>query len=138
DSQVAQAAIRARGHVNLTGDYEADASIDTAAIPLDVLLATYASSVPEGFKGQTELHATVKGPLKDKSKLEAHLTIPTLNATYQSLQIGAAGPIRADYSHSVITLQPAEIRGTETSIRIGGGVPLAGTGSATFTAQGSI
>src|SRR6202034_3812478 len=108
DSQVAQAAIRARGHVNLTGDYEADASIDTAAIPLDVLLATYASSVPQGFKGETELHATIKGPLKDKTRLEAHLTIPTLSATYQSLQIGAARPIRADYSRSVITLQPDE------------------------------
>jgi translocation and assembly module TamB len=138
DSQVAQAAIRAQGHVNLTGDYEIDASIDTAAIPLDVLLATYASSVPEGFKGETELHATVKGPLKDKTRLEAHLTIPTLSATYQSLQIGAAGPIRADYSHSVITLQAAEFRGTDTSIRMQGVFPLAGNASPTLTAQGSI
>jgi translocation and assembly module TamB len=124
--------------VNLTGDYEIDASIDTAAIPLDVLLATYASSVPEGFKGETELHATVKGPLKDKTRLEAHLTIPTLSATYQSLQIGAAGPIRADYSHSVITLQAAEFRGTDTSIRMQGVFPLAGNASPTLTAQGSI
>ena len=138
DSQVAQAFVRARGHVNLTGDYDSDASIDTSVIPLDVLLATYASGVPEGFQGQTELHATLKGPLKDKTKLEAHITIPTLSATYQSLHIGAAGPIRADYSHSVITLQPAEIRGTDTSIRIQGSVPLAGTASLTLTAQGSI
>jgi len=138
DSQVAQASVRARGHVNLTGDYETDASIDTSAIPLDVLLATYATSVPEGFQGQTEFHATLKGPLKDETKLEAHLTIPTLNASYQSLQIGAVAPIRADYTHSLITLQPSEIRGTETSIRLQGSVPLAGTGAPTFTAQGSI
>jgi translocation and assembly module TamB len=138
DSEVAQAAIRARGHVNLTGDFETDASVDTAAIPLDVLLATYASSVPEGFKGETELHATVKGPLKDKTKLEAHATISTLTATYQSLQIGAVGPIRADYVHSVITLQPAEIRGTDTSIRVQGVFPLAGNAPLTLTAQGSI
>jgi translocation and assembly module TamB len=138
DSQVAQAFVRARGHVNLSGDYETDASIDTAAIPLDVLLATYAGGVPKGFQGQTEFHGTLKGPLKDKTRLEAHLTIPTLSASYQSLQIGVAGPIRADYSHSVITLQPAEIRGTDTSIRIGGSLPLAGTGSPTLTAQGSI
>jgi translocation and assembly module TamB len=138
DSQVAHASVRARGHVNLTGDYETDASIDTTAIPLEGLLATYASSVPEGFQGQTEFHATVKGPLKDKTKLEAHLTIPTLNASYQSLQIGTAGPIRADYSNSIITLQPSEIRGTETSLRIQGSVPVAGTASPTFTAQGSI
>jgi translocation and assembly module TamB len=138
DSQVAQAFVKARGHVNLTGDYETNASIDTAAVPLDVLLATYAGGVPKGFQGQTEFHGTLKGPLKDKTQLEAHLTIPTLSASYQSLQIGAAGPIRADYSHSVITLEPAEIRGTDTSIHIGGSVPLAGTGSPTLTAQGSI
>ena len=138
DSQVAQSAIRARGRVNLSGDFDTDATIDTAAIPLDVLLATYVSSVPEGFKGETELHATVKGPLKDKSRFEAHLTIPMLKASYQSLQIGAAGPIRADYAHSVITLQAAEIRGTDSSIRIQGSFPLAGDAPATLTAQGSI
>jgi len=138
DSQVAQASVRARGHVNLTGDYETDATIDTTAIPLDVLLATYANSAPEGFQGQTEFHAVVKGPLKDTTKLEAHLTIPTLNASYQALQIRAAGPIRADYSNFVVTLQPAEIRGTETSIRVQGSVPLAGTASPTLTAQGTI
>ena len=138
DSQVAQSAIRARGHVNLSGGFDTDATIDTAAIPLDVLLATYVSSVPEGFKGETELHATVKGPLKDKSRFEAHLTIPTLKASYQSLQIGAAGPIRADYAHSVVTLQAAEIRGTDSSIRIQGSFPLAEDAPATLTAQGSI
>jgi translocation and assembly module TamB len=138
DSQVAQAFVRARAHVNLTGDYETDASIDTAKVPLDVLVATYGGGVPNGFQGQTELHGTLKGPLRDKTRLEAHLIIPTLSASYQSLQIGAAGPIRADYSHSVITLEPAEIRGTDTSIHIGGSVPLGGSGSATLTAQGSV
>jgi len=63
-----------------------------------LLLATYLTSVPEGFHGQSEFHAAVKGPLKNKSQLEAHLTIPKLNASYQSLQIEAAGPIRADYA----------------------------------------
>ncbi len=138
DTQAAQASVRARGEINLTGNYETDASIDTTTIPLDVLLATYGTGMPEGFQGQTEFHATLKGPLKDRSKLEAHLTIPTLSASYQSLQIGAAGPIHADYSHSVVTLQPTEIRGTDTSIHIQGSVPLAGGAAPTFTAQGTI
>src|SRR6202451_1683249 len=51
DSQVAQASIRARAHVNLTGDYETDASIDTSAIPLERLLATYVSGIPQGLQG---------------------------------------------------------------------------------------
>ena len=137
DSQLVEASVRARGHINLTGDYETEASFDTSAVPLDALMAAYAT-VPQGFKGQTEIHATVKGPLKDKTRLEAHLTIPTLSASYQALQIGAVKPIRADYSHSVVTLQPAEIRGTGTSLKIQGSVPLAGNSVPNLTAQGSI
>jgi len=138
ESKVAQSPVRARGHVELTGDYLTDASIDTSTLPLEVLMATFSNRAPEGFSGQTEFHATLKGPLKDKSRVEAHLVIPTLNASYQSLQIGAAGPIRADYSHSVITLQPSEIRGTGTSLRLQGSVPIGGTSSPSLTAQGSI
>ncbi len=138
DSQVSQASIRGRGEVELTGDYETTASIDTSAIPLDVLLASFATTVPEGFQGQTEMHATLKGPLKDKTRLEAHVTIPTFTASYQQLQIGAAAPIRADYSHSILTLQPAEIRGTGTSLRVQGTIPFAGSSAANLTAQGSV
>jgi translocation and assembly module TamB len=76
--------------------------------------------------------------LKDKRQLEAHLVIPTLTASYQSLQIGAAGPIRADYSHSVVTLQPSEIRGTGTSLRVQGSVPVGGKSAPSVTAEGSI
>ena len=106
--------------VALSGDYYTEAHVDTSTVPLDTLMATYASNIPQGFKGQTEFHATLKGPLKDKSKLEAHLSIPVLNASYQSLQIGIASPIHADYANSVVTLQPAEIRGTGTSLRLQG------------------
>jgi translocation and assembly module TamB len=138
DSSVVNSSVKAQAKVNLTGDYYAEASIQTTAVPLDVLTATYLPSVPQGFKGQTELHATLKGPLKDTTQLEAHLVIPTLDASYQSLQIGLASPLHADYAHSVLTLQPAEIRGTGTSLRLQGSVPLAGNAMPSLTAQGSV
>ncbi len=138
DSKVSQVAIRAHGRVALTGNYDTDAVIDTGTIPLEALAATYAPSVPEGFKGQAELHATLKGPLKDKSRIEAHLSIPILKASYQSLEIGIAQPIRADYANSVVILQPAEIRGTGTSLRAQGRIPIGGSAAPTLTAQGSI
>jgi translocation and assembly module TamB len=103
-----------------------------------VLMASYGNGAPDGFKGQTEFHATLKGPLKDKNKIEAHLTIPTLTASYQSLELQAAAPIRADYLQSILTIQPAEIRGTGTSLHVQGSVPLAGNSALTLTAQGSI
>lgn len=137
-SQTAVSSVRAQAHVNLTGDYYAEGSADTTSIPLDLLLAAYAPSVPQGFRGQTEFHATFEGPLKDKSQVEAHLTIPTFSASYQSLEIAAAGPIRADYAHSILTLQPAEIRGTGTSLRVQGSVPFAGATAPDLTANGTI
>jgi len=137
-SQVAQASVQVHGHVALTGDYDADATMDTGTVPLDVLMATYGGGVPQGFEGQTEFHATLKGPLKDKARLEAHLTIPTLTVSYQTLQIGAAAPIHLDYAHSVATLQPAEIRGTGTSLRLQGSIPIEATDAPNLTAQGSI
>lgn len=148
DSEVAQTSVHARAQLQLTGEYQADASIDTGAVPLEVLLDTFSSQVPAGFSGQTEIHATLKGPLKNKNLVEAHLTIPTLSAKYQSLgnqalEIGAASPIHADYAHSVITLQPAEIRGTGTELLLQGSVPIAGAGAsgsaaANLMVQGTI
>jgi translocation and assembly module TamB len=138
NSKIIDASVQGQAHVNLTGDYYTDASFETTAVPLDLLLATYLTSVPDGFKGQTEFHANLKGPLKDKTQLEAHLTIPTLNATYQSLEIGIAQPIHADFSHSVLTVQPAEIRGTGTSLRLQGSIPIAGNTAPSLSAQGSL
>jgi translocation and assembly module TamB len=138
DSKVAQASVHAHGHIALIGDYETDAAIDTGTIPLDALMAAYAPSVPQGFQGRTELHATLKGPLRDKTKVEAHLSIPVLKASYQSLQIGIASPVRADYSNSVVTLQPAEFQGTGTSLRVQGRLPIGGTAAPTLSAQGSV
>lgn len=138
NSQVSEASVRAHGRVALSDNYYAEAVIDTNTVPLDVLLATYAPSVPKGFQGRTELHATLKGPLKDKSQVEAHLSIPVLQASYQSLEIGIRSPIRADYSHSVVTLQPAEFRGTGTSIHVQGQIPIGGTASPSLSANGTV
>jgi translocation and assembly module TamB len=138
DSKVSEASIHAHGRIALSGDYETDAVIDTSTVPLDALMATYAPSGPQGVHGQTELHATLKGPLTDKSRLEAHLTIPVLDANYQSLKIGIASPIHADYADSVLTLQPAEIRGTGTSLRIQGKLPIGGNATPTLEANGSV
>jgi len=138
NTQVSQASVRAHGDVSLTGDYETNAVIDTGKVPLDVLMATYASKAPAGFQGETELHANFKGPLKDKSRIEAHLSIPVLQATYQALQIGITKPIQADYANSVVTLQPASIRGTDTSLDVQGRMPLTGDGEPTLSAKGTV
>lgn len=138
NSRVVDASVQARAQVNLADGYYAEASIETTVVPLNVLLDTYMTTVPAGFTGQTELHATLKGPLKDATQLEAHITVPTLNASYQSLQIGIASPVQADFAHSVLTVQPAEIRGTDSSLRLQGSIPFTGNAVPSLTAEGSL
>jgi len=137
ETNVLDAPIKAHAKVALTGDYYAGAEIDTGSIPLGVAVATYSPST-QGFAGETQLHATLKGPLKNKKLIEAHLTIPVLKATYQSLEIGIVRPIQADYVNSVVTLQPADIRGTDTSLHVEGRLPLGSSGTPTLAAQGTV
>ena len=76
-------AIRANAKVHLAGDYPADATLDTQAIPLQPIFAIYAPEQAADLSGQTEVHATLHGPLNNTKQLEAHLTIPDTQAGLQ-------------------------------------------------------
>jgi translocation and assembly module TamB len=118
--------IQAKAKVELTGDYLADAFLDTQKISLQTLLAAYAPDQASNVTGQTEVHATLHGPLKNRKLLEAHLNIPVLNAAYgNSIQFAEGGPIQVDYKDAIIHLQPASIRGTDTDLQFEGSIPTA-------------
>jgi len=148
DSQVLNNPLHTQGKVALTGDYYADARLDTPVIPLQPLLAAYAPAQAANLSGQTELHATLRGPLKNKSLLEAHAHVPTLVVAYRttpapgaqpgSLEVAAVNPIRADYVDGVLTLQPGEIKGTGTDLRFQGRLPLQSNSPSTLKLQGVI
>jgi translocation and assembly module TamB len=131
--------VRGHGRINLTGAYETDASLDTAAIPLQPLFAVYLPAQANNLKGQTELHATIRGPLKDQTQLEAHVTIPSLSVAFgNDVQLATAQPVRVDYSHGVLSLQRTAIRGTKTDLQLQGTFPMTGTAPMTVVAQGSV
>jgi translocation and assembly module TamB len=137
-SGFAQSTFRAHATVNLVGAYYADATIDSSKIPLEPLLAIFVRNRPTGFQGETELHATLKGPLKNRAGIEAHVVIPTLTASYQSLQIANSSPIRFDYANSIVVIHPSEIKGTDTSLQFQGRIPVDGIQPVNVTAKGSV
>jgi translocation and assembly module TamB len=126
DSNLLQSSARGHGAVQLTGDYPADVSLDTQAIPFAPLVALYAPSQTGNINGQTELHATLRGPLKNKEKVEAHVVIPQLSLNYKNtVQLAAASPIHADFKNGTLELQRAVIHGTDTDINLQARVPTA-------------
>ena len=125
NSSAVNTSIQAKARVNLTGDYDADGSIDTQGIPIQPLLAVYSPGQAESISGQTELHATVRGPLKKTKELEAHLAIPYLNLDYNNtIKLASDGAIKADYKNGVLDLQRGAIRGTETELNFQGSIPV--------------
>ncbi|HET9742316.1 MAG TPA: translocation/assembly module TamB domain-containing protein [Terriglobales bacterium] len=139
NSQVLNTSIRSQGTVNMTGDYYANATLDTQAIPLGTIVAAYAPSQAGNITGQTELHATVHGPLKDKALLQAHVVIPTLNVDYKNtVQLGAVSPIHIDFVNDVLTLQRTQLRGTDTDLQFQATVPMNKNAPASLLALGTV
>jgi translocation and assembly module TamB len=131
--------IQAKARMNLTGDYETDATLDTQNIPLQPIVAIFSPANAQALAGQTELHATMRGPLKNKAALEAHVTIPYLNVAYNNtIQLASAAPIHADYKNSVLTLQHSAIKGTDTNLEFEGSIPVANKGPMSLVLKGDV
>jgi translocation and assembly module TamB len=137
-SGVGPATLRGNGTVRIAPGYYTEASLDTSRFPLDPLLAAYVPSRPAGLHGETELHVSLRGPLADKTKMEAHVTVPTLRANYESLEIANTAPIRLDYANSVVVLQPSGFKGTGTAVQFEGNIPVSGPPRMNVSAHGSI
>ncbi|PYV79254.1 MAG: hypothetical protein DMG96_04810, partial [Acidobacteria bacterium] len=120
DSEVAQTFVQARGTMDLTDGYYTRATLDTKGMPIEGLLALYAPAKSNGPHGILEVHASAEGPLNDKTRMQAQVVIPTFKADYQGLQIGNTRPIRVRYANSIIALDPTEIAGTDTTLRLEG------------------
>jgi translocation and assembly module TamB len=139
DSDIVNTHAGGHGTIQLSGDYMANVSLDTQSIPLAPLFALYAPSQAGDLSGQTELHATVRGPLKEKTRLEAHLVVPQLAVNYKnSIQLSTEAPIRADYVNGVLNLQRSTIRGTGTEVTFQANVPMASDAVASMLVRGSI
>jgi translocation and assembly module TamB len=138
NTEVAATYLKASGTVRTNAPYLADLRVDTGRIAMQPLVALYSPAQAQNINGQTELHVTLRGPLKDKAKLEARLNIPLLEVSYKELQLAASKPILLDYKDGTAVLQPAEIRGTGTELRAQGTMPVATPDAASFLVQGTL
>lgn len=61
-----------------------------------------------------------------------------LRPTIKVLQIGNARPIRIHYAYSIVMLDPTEIAGTDTTLRLEGQFRLEGNAPVTLSAVGAV
>ena len=130
--------VDAKGNVALRGDYPATASVEVRALPIAPLLAKYEPRLPAELKGQTELQATLNGPLKQPKKITAQVHIPTLNLGYQSVHLALAAPMNLRYANDVLTIGRTELKGTGTNLALEGTIPFKGGQLMNVSAHGSV
>ena len=138
-SSVLKTSIQAKASAQLTGDFEADASVDTQGIPLQPVFAIIAPEESAAVTGQTEIHATMRGPLKNTNAIEAHVTVPILKLAYNNnIQLAAVSPIHIDYANGTVHIQKTSIRGTDTDLQIEGTIPMATTTAMSLSVLGTV
>ncbi|MGH9523911.1 MAG: translocation/assembly module TamB domain-containing protein [Terriglobales bacterium] len=138
-SQIVNTPLRAQGTVQTTGDYLADVTVNTPPIPLAPLLAVYAPSLAGNVTGQTELHATLRGPLKYPKQVNAQVQIPQLSLNYRNtVHLAAAQPINIVYANGVARVDRTTITGTDTNLVFQGTIPVASNGAPQLTLLGTV
>jgi translocation and assembly module TamB len=137
-SVVSQGTMEAKGDLGLAGEYPAEGSVDIRSLPIGPLLASYIPGSRTGLEGQTEIHATLSGPLKEPTQLAVHLEIPVLNLQYRTAQIALVRPLKVDYRDGVASLQPTELKGNGTDLTLQGVMPIKSLTQSSVTANGTV
>ncbi len=142
DSSVAGTSLRASGTVASVSPYMANLQINTGRVLLQQLLSRYAPQAGD-IEGETEIHASIRGPLQNKAKITGHAEVPVFSVMYkipgsEGFQLRAAKAIQIDFQEGMLTLQPANLQGTETDIRMECKAPLDDLYSAKFSLSGKM
>ena len=139
NSQMLGTQATGQGTVQLTGDYQADASLNTGVISLQPVVAIYSPAQAANISGQTQFNVTLRGPLKQKNKLEGHLIVPRFNVKYgNAVELAATAPIRADYVNGTLDVQRGVIKGTQTELTFQAHVPADKNSSASLLLRGGV
>ncbi len=138
-SQVLGSQANGHGTIELRDDYPVDIAFDTQVIPLQAVLAMYAPSQAATLTGQTELHATLRGPLERPGQLDIQLVVPQFSVKYKtSIQLAATAPIHAHYTHGVLEVNRFVMKGTGTDLTFQASLPAAKDAHASILLQGTV
>ena len=138
NSNVVGGQINANGNAGLTAPYIVHGGFEVHSLEFGPLLAAYLPGAKRPFEGKTEVRGQIDGPLARPQDVKASLELSELNLAYKDLNLASAGPVRLNYTNSVVTISQAELKGTGTDFKFGGALPLAGSAPINISTTGTI
>jgi translocation and assembly module TamB len=130
--------LNSQGKMLLTGGYETSATLDARSISVGMLAARFLHSGGAAPKGQADLHAEVRGPLKDPAQLSVRAEVPAVAVTYQRVQLSLVRPLVVDYRDGTATVNPTEVKGGGIDLSFQGAIPLKSSKPFRIDANGNV
>lgn len=130
--------VKGHGTVEINPPYMADLHLDTSRFSPAPLLAIFAPAHFGSIQAETELHASLRGPLQNTKRLEGHANIEGLSVRYHELHLDAPEPIRVNFHNGVLVLEPASIKGTGVDLRAEATVPLSDPVKTEYLLHGTL
>src|SRR2546423_260907 len=108
--------------LGLTDPYPLDGKVSIRNIDLDPFLLTALHLQLLNAHGKADGEIAVNGGLKHPESIVVDARFSRLLFNYANVQLENAGPVHLRSSRDTLQIEPAEFRGPDTDIRIGGNV----------------
>jgi translocation and assembly module TamB len=127
----------AHGETGMNADYETQASLQFGKFDIGALLKLLHVT---GITGKSDIEGTAKisGPLTHPEKLRGEANLNGLAMDVESVHLASKGPVHATLVNGVARLDPIEITGEDTDLRIHGSLAITGKRQLDLQADGSV
>jgi translocation and assembly module TamB len=137
DSRQQAGDFAAHGVTHFDADYSTEASLKFAKFDVGALLKLLKVT---GLNGQSDLEgtATVSGPLTHPEKLRGEAKLNEFAVAIEGVHLASKGPVHATLTDGIARLDPIEITGEDTDLKLGGTLAVSGNKQLDLIANGSV
>jgi len=127
----------AHGVTSLNAGYITQASLQFAKFDVGALLKLLKVT---GINGQSDLEGTaqISGPLVHPEKLSGEASLKELAVVVESVHLQSKGPVHAILANGIAHLDPLEITGEDTDLKLRGTLAVTGNQQLDLEANGAI
>jgi len=127
----------AHGQTSLNANYDTQASLQFSKFDIGALLKL---SHVTGINGQSDLEGTARvfGPLSHPEKMGGEASLKQLAVSVEGVHLQSKGAVHATLANGVAQLDPVEITGEDTDLKIRGTLGITGKQQLDLQASGSV
>jgi translocation and assembly module TamB len=129
--------LSAHGQTSLDADYMTQASVQLSKFDVGALLKLLHVT---GITGQSDLEgtATLSGPLAHIEKMSGEASLRELAVSVEGVHLQSKGAAHATLANGVAKLDPLEITGEDTDLKLNGTLAITGKQQLDLQASGSV